>query len=741
MSHRSFPIAWLLCALPAVSSPWCWAAEPAGVPASAGLAGKMDIRVRSFLPSDPLCRACRPARIEAVIENAGDVLAEVRPRLLLPDSIRMIGQGPGAAIAIDDADEKSVWWEIEADSPGPRDLRLQVCLGDTVGAAASLSILFLPPLEVHKQSYIPEPEPIETPILVGAHHCPLWEADKPGMWAQLLKHPERTPALGFYAQENPQVADWETKWAVEHGVSFFIYCWYRTSQGEPVKTQFSSAIHDALFKSRFVGKMKFTIMWENQSRGRAGVADETDLMTNLLPFWMDNYFRHPSYLKMDNKPLLFVYRPEFLVQDLGSVENVVRAFDRMRQACRDKGFDGLYILGEYRGLDPNHLKLMKQLGLDYTFAYCWYVANNPTPQRAIEEQMRQIGKTQELGIIPQVVTVSQAWSGWADEGTIWKIPPTDYATLLRRGKEFVATLPPGQLGGRMLLLDNWNEWGEGHYIAPYREYGFGYLDAVRDVLSRARRPHIDLIPADIGLGPYDTAYKAHAQQAEASRKLTSKKASKPGTATRGLIGWWAFDEEQDSPVALDYSGHRLGGSLRSAGRAKGIDGNALVCRGGCVLVENHRLLSPAAALTLECWVRTDMAGQDNRWFINRVFGGGIDTGYRLGVLEGRPCFEVPVTPWSHHLKADAALPTGRWVHLAGTFDGKTMSIYVDGQEHGRMDRPGPVKANAFHLCLGSYELNHASHFTGLLDEVRIYDRALTADEIREHYRTLAVRAR
>ena len=60
----------------------------------------------------------------------------------------------------------------------------------------------------------------------------------------------------------------------------------------------------------------------------------------------------------------------------------------------------------------------------------------------------------------------------------------------------------------MLLLDNWNEWGEGHYIAPYREYGFGYLDAVRKVFSSAAGPHVDLIPEDIGLGPYDTAYRA-----------------------------------------------------------------------------------------------------------------------------------------------------------------------------------------------------------------------------------------
>ena len=253
--------------------------------------------------------------------------------------------------------------------------------------------------------------------------------------------------------------------------------------------------------------MKFTIMWENQDRGRAGVADEADLMQNLLPFWLENYFRHPGYLKIDNRPLLFIYRPEFLVQDLGSVENVRAAFEKMRAACRAAGFDGLYLLGEYRGLDPKHLRLMKRLGLDYTFAYCWYVPDNPSPAKAIAAQLDAITKTRDLAILPEVVTVSQGWSGWRDEGSIWKIPPAEYKELLQQAKALVATFPASELGSKLLLLDNWNEWSEGHYLAPHREYGFGYLDAVRDVFSDAPGPHADVVPADLGLGPYDEAYR------------------------------------------------------------------------------------------------------------------------------------------------------------------------------------------------------------------------------------------
>ncbi len=688
------------------------------------------ISIESFLPVKPISRAARPAGVVAVIRNNTEAPVHAVAVLMVPHDISIVGLAKEIAVDIEAQDEAEVAWEVVATAAGPYELRVEARVEGRMAADKTIRMDFIEPLEMRQVEYIPEPEPVKTNVLVGAHACPLWEADKPEMWNQLLKHPERTPALGFYAQENPEVADWETKWAVEHGVSFFIYCWYRASQGKPVEMRFGSAIHDALFKSRFVDKMKFTIMWENQSRGIAGVADERDLMENLLPFWIDNYFTHSSYLKVDNKPVLFIYRPEFLVDDLGSEENVVRAFDLMRQACKEAGFDGLYLLGEYRGHDPKHLELMKRLGLDYTFAYCWYVPDNPTPEQAIETQKKYIQRTQDIGLLPQVVTLSQAWSGWADEGTIWKIPPEDFRTLLAFGKEFIATLPENELGSKMILLDNWNEWGEGHYIAPYREYGFGYLDAVREVFSDAPSEHVDLIPEDIGMGPYDTAYRTQAEARKRNRKAASERVLKAGAPLDGLVAWWAFDEADDSAVALDSSGHRVGGLLRDAKRTEGIDGRALICDGGCVVVEDHPNVHPGDEMTISCWVKTDVGGQSDKWMVNRIYSGGTATGYRLGLAQGKPCFCVPVTDWSHHVNGSKELPLGRWVHLAGTSDGKVVRLYMDGEEIGAMERTGAVNDSAFHLCLGNFEVGHTAFFQGLLDEVRLFNRALSGEEIR-----------
>lgn len=504
------PTSWLMALSLSGPSAWAESADPATerLPAKAAAerdAKALESRIRDFLPERSLARAGTPVEISAIVSNAGSGAAAFTVELTAPKEVR-IADASSLSCRMEAGEERDVRWRVKAEGPSYATVRLKVSAGSAVLAESSFPMRFLPEMRA-APGYLPEPKPATTQLLIGAHHCPLWEADKPGMWAQIRKHMERVPALGFYAQESPEVSDWETAWAVEHGISFFIYCWYRTRQGGPVETRFSSAIHEGLFKSRYRDKMKFALMWENQARGTAGVSGEQDLLQNLLPYWIQNYFKHASYLKVDNRPVLFIYRPEFLIQDLGGEANVAQAFEKMRRACRDAGFEGLHLLGEYRGLSPEHLTLMKRIGLDYTFAYCWHVENNPQPEQAIQAQMNCIRKTQDLGILPQVVTVSQGWSGWRDEGSVWTLPPPRYEDLLRQAKAFVAGLPKNELGGRMLLLDNWNEWGEGHYLAPYTEHGFGYVDAVRKVFSEDPAPHVDLLPEDVGMGPYDRPYR------------------------------------------------------------------------------------------------------------------------------------------------------------------------------------------------------------------------------------------
>ncbi len=705
--------------------------------AAIGAAGQASepgaLKIRGFETIQPLCRAGRLVQIKAIIENRQDNPATIAASLSLPKGLHLITAGT-QRIRIEDRDEKQLVWQLKADSPGEYTLALRAKAG-AFSANQSLRVSFLPAAPVIPESSVKPPKPVQTEIQVGAMTCPLWEADHPEMWANILKHPERTPALGFYAQENPEVADWETRWATEHGISFFVYCWYRNGQGGPVKQNFGSAIHRGLYHSKYRSKMHYAIMWENQSRGQAGVSDEKDLFENLFPYWLENYFKDPLYQRIDGKPVLYIYRPEFLVQDLGSEANVRRAMDTMRQKCADAGLKGLYILGEYRGLDPLVFAQFTRLGMDASFPYCLSAPDKATPDQIIDAQFKYDFQASVLGILPKITTVSQAWSGWQDEGPLWKLPPTGFETLLRKAKDLVKAQPANSLASRMLLLDNWNEWGEGHYIAPYREYGFGYLDAVRNVFAPTAGAHTDLLPEDVVTHrpPVDAPYRAELAKTEALKHAGSRRVVNPGGNEPGLIGWWGFDEPAGSQVAIDGSGHRLGGVLRRIARSpQGKSGGALLCDGGCVLVAPSPLLNPENGLSLECWVKANKSGQGNNWMVNRVLSGGTSTGFRLGVLNDCPCFEIPLTDFSHHLTSNTPLTAGKWVHICGTFDNQTMRLYVDGELKGEMERPGPVHTNEFNLCIGNYTEGHSAYFHGLLDDVKLYNRPLSADEVKKH---------
>jgi hypothetical protein len=59
-----------------------------------------------------------------------------------------------------------------------------------------------------------------------------------------------------------------------------------------------------------------------------------------------------------------------------------------------------------------------------------------------------------------------------------------------------------------------------------------------------------------------------------------------------------------------------------------------------------------------------------------------------------------------------------------------MRLYVNGEQVAQMDRPGPLIPSDTILCLGNYSPGHGSaFFQGVMDEVYLYDRALSAEEI------------
>jgi hypothetical protein len=85
------------------------------------------------------------------------------------------------------------------------------------------------------------------------------------------------------------------------------------------------------------------------------------------------------------------------------------------------------------------------------------------------------------------------------------------------------------------------------------------------------------------------------------------------------------------------------------------------------------------------------------------------------------------------VKSSSSIGANEWHHVVGTYDGETRRVYVDGVMEGSVYSPGQLSPNTADLVIGGYD----EPFDGVLDEVRIFNRALNSDEIKRSYLTVA----
>ena len=147
--------------------------------------------------------------------------------------------------------------------------------------------------------------------------------------------------------------------------------------------------------------------------------------------------------------------------------------------------------------------------MDFTSSYHWpsfgqvlVNSTNPTGPEIIQGQKTCWKNQSEFGSLPNLITCSMGWDsspwGGMTSSIKWRLTPDEFQTVLQNAKEMMDTRITGSLENRVVLLDNWNEYGEGHYIFPTRQFGFGYLDAVRKVFSTTDQIHTDIVPEDVG---------------------------------------------------------------------------------------------------------------------------------------------------------------------------------------------------------------------------------------------------
>lgn len=198
----------------------------------------------------------------------------------------------------------------------------------------------------------------------------------------------------------------------------------------------------------------------------------------------------------------------------------------------------------------------------------------------------------------------------------------------------------------------------------------------------------------------------------------------------GLVGLWHFDEGTGA-TASDSSGNGNNGTVYGAGWVSDQwGGSALSFNGtGYVEVPDNTTLKPAA-ITVEAWVKATSPGT-YKYIVSKVYvaRAGSYSSYALYTAGsgGLRFYIGHATGWVGSPDAGSALWDGNWHHVAGTYDGSYVRLYIDGSQVGTgTATTASIAYDAGKLFIGAYDASATYswvRFPGTIDEVRIWDTA------------------
>jgi hypothetical protein len=200
----------------------------------------------------------------------------------------------------------------------------------------------------------------------------------------------------------------------------------------------------------------------------------------------------------------------------------------------------------------------------------------------------------------------------------------------------------------------------------------------------------------------------------------------------GLIAHYRFDDDPADGV-LDSSGSGRHGActICPALASGGPRGSYYLSFADdqLVTVPNDAVLGDLQEFTAAGWIRLD-PGAGARSFFGKPLGTGSGNSWEFHVIEGVARFSSQSIDTTQSIPAMVTIEEGVWVHWAASFDGTTQIFYVDGVMQG-MASAMPISYDDSPLALlADINVgNPASELYGGVDDLRLYDRALTADEV------------
>lgn len=203
-----------------------------------------------------------------------------------------------------------------------------------------------------------------------------------------------------------------------------------------------------------------------------------------------------------------------------------------------------------------------------------------------------------------------------------------------------------------------------------------------------------------------------------------------GIPTNGLIAYYPFngnanDESGNGNNGLVYNATLTTDRFYNSDKAYYFSGI-----NSYIVVQHNSILNPLNAITLSAWVSLDNLNNNAV-----ILGKGEDTIPGWYSLLYRPsyqslCFEIN-NGFGFTLGTGNQPSVYTWYNIVGTFDGSYISVYLNGQYKYKIYLAGSLKSNDFPLIIGNSTNGYS--LAGKVDDIRIYDRALSENEIQMLY--------
>lgn len=349
-------------------------------------------------------------------------------------------------------------------------------------------------------AYPAPPKPVATDISVGVYIFPGWyrhdgSSDYPykchddvSEWRNAIsKVSKPRPVLGFYDDSLPEVNDWHIKWAREAGISWFAFDWYWNA-GEK---RLSHTLEKGFLKSRYCNEMQFCINWCNHGLDYKKPLDfSPKAMEEVIRYCADNYFVRPNYFKINGRPVFMIYIIEPILTACGGADKFqLQVLPRLSTICHEHGLGDLFLIWDSN--DPGSVSDVPVGDAFTSYSYHWVLNGSSwtipgsAPYSEIVEGVVPIWQKM-LSTKNNKQFIVGAQAGWDDsprrhtDGNNWVrtgLTIDLFEKMLRNGKSLVRPEFP------YFMIEAWNEWGEGSYLEPSKEYGFGHLDAIRRVFG------------------------------------------------------------------------------------------------------------------------------------------------------------------------------------------------------------------------------------------------------------------